>query len=783
MRRYSCLYLSVAFFVLITPKFADGGPGVANSITVTNVSGAAVSNYPSQFGRPFLDGAIANQPQVLINGQPVATQADVKNRYPDGSVEFAVIAVVIPAIPASGSLTLTFQNQNAGSNTPLTQAQMLAPTYNFDASLTLTPVGGTAQTASARTMLQNGDYELWTSGPVAQTVMLGDDSAARKYDIGFGDGFHPFRPRFYATFWPVTQQVYVRVVGENGLTTEQEDLAYKLAITSNGATLYTKDLTGAVPIGSPTKYAEIHWVDTRWSREFWLGGAPSAQVNIDNNLPYLVSTRFLPSVDTSITIPAAAIASDYAGYIASTHDIYDGGWDGGNPFKWVSAMGTAGDSGHIGVFPLVEAMWLHTPDWRFRYMALNQVDLAAAWPLDYRESDPTRRFQRSDAVGSGTGLGRSFSVAGRPLVFNGADDPRVVGKIAPSNSIPWTADAAHQPSVYFAPYILTGDPWYLDMLYAWAGITAVIDTPAAPVYVCTRQTTNCSDYRGPTGAYGGLYGENGARDVAWTLRGRVETAFAAPDGTPEKAYFTYMTNDALAKWEGGLGITGTAFDTSTIKQWVLKTDGPYPWTLNTGVPPLGNMASICSATATPPLCGYPAAEITSWGMLAGANGSFDDPWMNFYLEYAVGRAVELGFAAKPIQASLGRLPIGIVSSSVPYLLGEYTIGVQKAGGGYWPDWPTYIANGLATTGGYSAAALQTGWAAGMRGGRQTWVQPGLAELVDQGVPGADATWAWYNANGYSLPNAAAYRTGDPRWAVVPRTDNNALPPQPTTTPP
>ena len=225
-------------------------------------SGGAISNYPYQFGRPFVDGAIANQPQVLVNGQPVATQADVKNRYPDGSVEFAVIAVVIPAIPASGSLTLTFQNQNAGSNTPLTQAQMLASTYNFDASMALTPVGGTAQAASARTMLQNGDYKLWTSGPVAQTIMLGDDTAARKYDIGFGDGYHPFRPRFYATFWPATHQVFVRCVGENGLTTELEDLAYKLSITSNGATVYSADLSG-----TQTTHPKIHWALSRWTRE------------------------------------------------------------------------------------------------------------------------------------------------------------------------------------------------------------------------------------------------------------------------------------------------------------------------------------------------------------------------------------------------------------------------------------------------------------------------------------------------------------------------------------
>src|SRR5271170_4640773 len=109
----------------------------ANSISVTNASGGAISNYPYQFGRPFVDGAIANQPRVLINGQLVVSQADVKNCYPDGSVEFAVIAVVIPAIPASGSLTLTFQNQSAGNNTPLTQAQMLSLNYNLVATLSL----------------------------------------------------------------------------------------------------------------------------------------------------------------------------------------------------------------------------------------------------------------------------------------------------------------------------------------------------------------------------------------------------------------------------------------------------------------------------------------------------------------------------------------------------------------------------------------------------------------------------------------------------------------------
>ena len=221
---------------------------VANSITITNTSVVVISNYPFQFGRPFLQRAIPHAPQVLINGRPVTTQADVKNRYPDGSVEFDVMAVAAPSLPNNTPVMLSFADTTRRDNTPLTQAQMLDPSYNFDAVMTLTPASGAAQTASARQMVSDGNRKPWTSGQIAQTMICADDSAARKYDIGFGDGYHPFRPRFYATFWPATHQVYVRAVGENGLTTELEHLAYKLSISVGSASptvVYTSRRTSA----------------------------------------------------------------------------------------------------------------------------------------------------------------------------------------------------------------------------------------------------------------------------------------------------------------------------------------------------------------------------------------------------------------------------------------------------------------------------------------------------------------------------------------------------------
>ncbi len=85
-------------------------------MTLTDASGQGETGYPLQFGRPFVDGAVpaGALPQVLVNGTSVPTQADVKNRYPDGSVEFAVIAAVIPSIPANGAVQLDLPADRRG---------------------------------------------------------------------------------------------------------------------------------------------------------------------------------------------------------------------------------------------------------------------------------------------------------------------------------------------------------------------------------------------------------------------------------------------------------------------------------------------------------------------------------------------------------------------------------------------------------------------------------------------------------------------------------------------
>jgi hypothetical protein len=770
--------LAVEYAALRQTNASPAPPsGPVNSITIANASAAAISNYPLQFGRPFVDGAIADQPQVLISGSPVTTQADVKNRYPDGSAEFAVIAVIVPTLPAGGSLTLTFRNQVVGTNTPLTQAEMLASSYMFSAQMILA-AAGTTRSVDARKMLQNGDYKLWTQGPVAQTVILGDDTTARKYDIGF-DGYRPFRPRFYATFWPATHQVFVRAVGENGLTSGIEDMTYNLTLTAANAKAYSKsNLT--------------HWATSSWSRTFWLGKTPSPQVNIDNNLAYLASTRFLPHFDAATTIDPSAVASEYALWTGKPHDLYDGVWDGG---LWENGMGTPGARQDIGPYPTWTTMWLYTGDWRLRQMALGMADLAASWPYHLRETDPTKPLLRTDAAPSGTGLGRPVSIVGRPTLVTwegdlnygtaAADMVDIVGPVSTAN--PWGFEGSHEPAAFYPQYVVTGDPWYLGEMEMWASWDAAR-------YIVGNVTYG----RGPDGSYGGVNDE--VRGAGWVMRDRVEAAFAVPDGDPEKIYLGTLVNDALARWEGSFGVTGangggTAYDGSVMKNWGAATGDYWTWNLgpNAGkAPTLHYWESDGNPTTDNSLVDSDTAA--GW-FVPGAVGSITDLWMHWYSLYCLGRAAELGFAAGPFQEYTGQLLTGLINSSgLPTVIAAYEVPAEIAGGGFPATYPAWLA--LFTSSANSASnqfltcsgtmpsgqlCLQDYFASNLYAqGRQAYAMAALAPLVDAGAAGAAQAWAWMDKNvrqPIAATTAGTPFAQDPSWDIVPRTDANVLPAQ------
>src|SRR3989338_5266208 len=304
----------------------DGNPN--NFITITEKAGQTSTNYPIQIGRVFIRGEIANYPQVLLSGTPVITQSDVKTRWPDGSAKHAIMTFYIPELNPNQQIVATFQNQQTGnSQTFLTPAQMLGAQYNFGATIRLT--SGSAVSASARTMLSDGEFEYWLRGSEATSIILKDHSTARRYDIGF-DAHKSFRPIFLATFFPGHvpgfEKVRVRYIGEVANSQVLQDMQYSLSLTlgnSNPAAVYTKNNV-------------YHHLATRWTKEFWIGGEPS-EVAIDHNLTYLKETGFISNYDTSIVVPPHILTSYYTTtWLSVPKDhLYD-------PGSYVQDMGSSG---------------------------------------------------------------------------------------------------------------------------------------------------------------------------------------------------------------------------------------------------------------------------------------------------------------------------------------------------------------------------------------------------------------------------------------------------------
>ena len=89
---------------------AVSGAGPVDSLSVTELRGTAQTNRPFTISRVFAQGEITGYPQPVVAGAPASSwQADVKTRWPDGSVQHALVSF-FASLGANASLTVTFVN-------------------------------------------------------------------------------------------------------------------------------------------------------------------------------------------------------------------------------------------------------------------------------------------------------------------------------------------------------------------------------------------------------------------------------------------------------------------------------------------------------------------------------------------------------------------------------------------------------------------------------------------------------------------------------------------------
>ncbi len=233
----------------------------------------------------------------------------------------------------------------------------------------------------------------------------------------------------------------------------------------------------------------------------------------------MASTGMIPNYDATLVVPEGTIRTEYQDYLGTEHDIMQAGIFSGR--EYFSAVGGYKERPFYGE---EATRYLLSGDNRMREITLNYGDVSGTVPIHYRECDPNRTFYH-----------HVISIDERPTIdLKSLDDQRYIAledqlptEIGSVES-PWSPDLAHQPSFDYVQYLVTGDYYYLEEMYFWAGWDLTIG--------------NQTDRQFDVG-----YIKSETRGMAWALRNIGDAASIAPDADSlEKNYFTQKVNNNLA---------------------------------------------------------------------------------------------------------------------------------------------------------------------------------------------------------------------------------------------
>ena len=474
--RHALISISVLLWLFFAGNSACATVDVV-SLTIESETGSAQSNVPVTFGQVFAKGEVVN-PTVLgarlDDGTQLPLQVDVKATHTDGSLRHAVLTTVMPSLPGNSKVALTLNAPGTNTNGPaVTLASLLAT--GFDANISLN-VGGTVYTASARRLLQNGSPKVWLSGPlVSEWLVSGPVETA-------GGAAHPhLTARFYVRAYAGGQSARVSVVVENNWSFE------------SGPRNFNYDATVSIP-GRGTVLSQsnvTHYRQARWRRVFWWGTEP--KVDVAHDTAYMQKVGVVPTYDTRLRIPNSVLAG------------MESEWSGANirlmgPGLIYNYMPDGGGRPDIAPLPRWTARYLMTQDRRAKTSTLGTSEQAGSFGIHYRDRD--------------TDLPISLDTYPNATIL-GTDD--IFPACGGSCNTPYTPDVAHQPSLSFVPYLVTGDYFHLEELQFWANWNLF--------------------YWGNHGGSQGLLVYDQIRAQAWGLRTLGDAAYITPDAHPLKAYF------------------------------------------------------------------------------------------------------------------------------------------------------------------------------------------------------------------------------------------------------
>lgn len=677
-------------------------------VTLTDVrlqnTGAAQTNMPFTFAQVFVAGALNSTDGLvakLADGTTMPLQIDVKATHADGSVRHAIISGVLPTLDANQTQTLTIAKSTTAAKTTVTPQSLV--NAGLTAKTTIT-IGGVNYTASLADALAASTPINWLSGAIADEWIV---SAPLKDPNGVA---HPLlTARFGIRWYPgLSKQARVEFIVENDKTfVSNNKYTYDVNLDIGGKSVYSKS-------------ALTHYNRARWHQMFWWDAAHAPAVNVQLNTAYLISTKAVPNYDQT-NVPYESILSDLANKI--------GNWNTG-PMQIGSVTGympMSGGRDDIGSLPTWSVQWLLSMDKRARDVMMANADGSGTWSIHFRDETTDYPVRTDNAKNATISTHGNLSDTG----------PLAVPRCAGDCSTPFSNDTAHQPSLTYLPYLVTGDYYYLEELQFWAASNPLETAP------------------GYNGNGKGLLRWQQLRGQAWSLRTLGQVAYITPDSHPLKAYFNkqldsnldYYNTSFVVNNPNNLGVYDGSGDQA------FNVDSTSPW----------------------------QDDFLTWsfGYLNELGYNKALPILQWKSKYVVGRMTDPGFCW--IAASTYNMRLfddnGKVYKSFGDLYNATYAGSTITFDNVYPTSSTQ--NGKRFIDLPCASQAQADFLTGLTG--WTWLvprmfgyadyelgypanmQPALASAVNAGYPNAAKAWALFMTR-QAKPD---YRKA-PQWSIVPR---------------
>lgn len=447
-------------------------------------TGAAQTNVPFTFGQVFKLGALKPGAGLAaqIEGGTIPLQVDYKANHGDGSVRHAVVSGILPKLAAGATLALQLVEAKASAS------KALSPAVMPDGAVEITIDGVKYSTNGSKF----GDVIEWLSGPIVvegivTAELLGPDGKPHP-QLTIRAGI-----RVYST-----GKVRAEVTVENTKTwIPARSYKYDVVVKLGGKTVFEQK-------------ALTHYRQARWRKLVWLGDEPA--IHVRHDIEYVIATKAVSNYNTKTNITSA-----YLDEVAKSSSP-----ENTAPMKLgpiTNYMPMAGGRGDIGSLTSAATQYLVTADKRARAPMMAAAEGSGSWSIHYRDEKTGYPIRTDNEANKNLTTHPNMSNQG-PLPV-----PRYVSSELAHT--PYEADTAHQPSLAYLPYLLTGEYYYLEELQFWASWNPLGTAP-----------DNHGNGKG-------LVRWQQLRGQAWSMRTLGHAAYITPDKHPLKGYFNKQLQNNL----------------------------------------------------------------------------------------------------------------------------------------------------------------------------------------------------------------------------------------------